>query len=128
MSLNIMVVDDSILIAKRLSSILTELGHNIVAVCDNGKKAFENYETFKPDLITMDITMPEMDGIESTKKICAQYPEALVIMVTSHGQEQMVIDAINSGAKGYILKPFKKEKLEETIKTVLEKYGKINHE
>lgn len=128
MPLNIMVVDDSILIAKRLASILEGLGHKIVNVCDNGKKAVENYDTFKPDLITMDITMPEMDGIEATKKICSQHPDALIIMVTSHGQEQMVIDAINSGAKGYILKPFKKEKLEETIEKVMEKYSKTDSE
>ncbi len=124
MSLNIMIVDDSMLIAKKLSAMLTELGHNIVHICGTGKKALENYEKYLPDLITMDITMPEMDGIEATKNIKTSHPEALIVIITSHGQEQMVIDAINAGAKGYILKPFKKEKLEETINMIMTKYGK----
>lgn len=124
MPLNIMIVDDSMLIAKKLSAILIELGHNIVAICGTGKKAVEDYEKYMPDLITMDITMPEMDGIEATKNIKAKHPNALIVMITSHGQEQMVIDAINAGAKGYVLKPFKKEKLEETIDMIIKKYGK----
>ena len=70
----------------------------------------------------MDITMPDMDGIEATRRILATAPSALVVIVTSHGQEQMVMDAIEAGAKGYILKPVKKEKLAETLETVTAKY------
>jgi two-component system chemotaxis response regulator CheY len=70
----------------------------------------------------MDITMPDLDGIEATRRIMAVSPDARIVIVTSHGQEQMVMDAIEAGAKGYILKPVKPEKLKETLETVAAKY------
>jgi len=73
--------------------------------------------------VAMDITMPDMDGIKATRSILEKFPEALIIMVTSHGQEKMVMDAIDAGAKGYIMKPFTREKLDETIRRVMEKFG-----
>jgi len=72
----------------------------------------------------MDITMPDMDGIQATKLIRSEYKDALIIMVTSHGQEQMVIDAIEAGALGYVIKPVKKEKLKESIDGLLKKFWK----
>jgi len=121
-SLNIMVVDDSKITQRKLSMLLEQLGHTIVHVANTGKEAVAAYEKINPDLVTMDITMPDMDGIEATKKIIEIYPDALIMMVTSHGQEQMVMDAIRSGALGYVIKPFKKEKLEEQIKRIVEKF------
>ncbi len=120
--LSVMVVDDSIITIKNLSKILNELGYNVVASCINGQQALEKYQELKPDLVTMDITMPDMDGMEATKKIMAADPKALVIMITSHGQQQMVLDAIEAGAKGYILKPFNKDKVAESIKKLKDRY------
>lgn len=107
----------------KLTKILEELGHEVVATAKNGRQAIDAYMENRPDLVTMDITMPDMDGIEASKKILEQDPEALIIMVTSHGQEQMVMDAIEAGAKGYVLKPFNKEKLADHIDKIMEQYG-----
>jgi two-component system chemotaxis response regulator CheY len=127
---NMMVVDDSALTAKRLVAMLEQLGYEVGKICKTGLEAVEFIEYLNnkglsiPDLITMDITMPDMDGIAATRRILAVQPQALIIMVTSHGQEQMVIEAIGAGAKGYVLKPIKLEKLRDSIKSVLSRYGK----
>jgi two-component system chemotaxis response regulator CheY len=121
-SLRIMVVDDSSITIKKISQLLEQLGHEVVCSCKTGAEAIVNYGQYLPDLVTMDITMPDMDGIEATRQILAASPEALIIMVTSHGQEQMVIESIDIGAKGYILKPIKADKLGEMIRQVYEKY------
>jgi len=120
--LRIMVVDDSGLTVKKMVRLLEDLGHEVVHVAGTGQQAVDAYPEVTPDLVTMDITMPDMDGIEATRRILATAPSALVVIVTSHGQEQMVMDAIEAGAKGYILKPVKKEKLAETLETVTAKY------
>jgi two-component system chemotaxis response regulator CheY len=120
--LRIMVVDDSGLTVKKLAKLVEELGHEVVHVAATGQQAVSDFAAVQPDLVTMDITMPDMDGIEATRRILAESPDALVVIVTSHGQEQMVMDAIEAGAKGYILKPVKKEKLAETLETVAAKY------
>ncbi len=120
--LRIMVVDDSGLTIKKMAKLLEELDHDVVHVAGNGQQAVDAYASVAPDMVTMDITMPDMDGIEATRRIMAQDPDARIIVVTSHGQEQMVMDAIEAGAKGYILKPVKKEKLAETLETVAAKY------
>lgn len=127
---NIMVVDDSALTAKRLVAMLEQLGYEVGKICKTGLEAVETFEYMTnkgfsiPDLITMDITMPDMDGITATRRILALQPKALIIMVTSHGQEQMVIEAIGAGAKGYVLKPINLDKLRESVKNVLSRYGK----
>ena len=123
-SYNILIVDDSKIVVHLLTKMFKELGHNIVGIAENGEEALEKYLELKPDLVTMDITMPKIDGIQSTKNIIAKDPEAIIIMVTSHGQEQMIVEAVEAGAKGYILKPFRKEKIDEQIKQIIKKYRK----
>lgn len=127
--LDIMVVDDSALTAKRLVAMLEELGYEVGKTCKTGLEAVQTIEYLTkkglptPDLITMDITMPDMDGIAATRQILAMQKQLLIIMVTSHGQEQMVIDAIGAGAKGYVLKPIKLDKLRDSINNVMTRYG-----
>ncbi|MCF8045385.1 MAG: response regulator [Desulfarculaceae bacterium] len=124
-SLSVMIVDDSATTVQKLSSIMETLGHRIAGTCDTGKKAFEEYSRLEPDLVTMDITMPDMDGITATREILSAHPDALIVMVTSHGQRQVVIDAVEAGAKNYILKPFNRTKVEEAIEKVREKYPSL---
>jgi two-component system chemotaxis response regulator CheY len=121
-SLNVMIVDDSAITIKKMTNILEKLGHKIVCSCKTGKEAVDSYSDASPDIVTMDITMPDMDGITATKLIIEKHPDALIIMVTSHGQEALVLDAIKSGAKGYLLKPIKAELIEETLTKVINKY------
>ena len=102
-ALNVMVVDDSPIIIRKLTALLNTLGYVVVKTAENGVEAVETYEQYKPDVVTMDVTMPEMDGIEATQAIMSKFPEAKIVMVTSHGQETMVLNALKAGAKGYIL-------------------------
>jgi two-component system chemotaxis response regulator CheY len=113
--LNILVVDDSLIMRKNLVRILEGLSHNIVAEAKNGQEGIDLYKEHAPDLVTMDITMPDMDGITAVKKIKEFDPDTKIVMVTSHGQEAMVMNALKAGAKGYILKPVTHEKIRETI-------------
>ncbi len=112
---NIMVVDDSPIAVKKLKMMLEQLDFNIVATASNGKDVLETYRTALPDLVTMDIVMPEMDGIEATRTLMTEFPSARVIMITSMGQEQMVLEALQAGAKGYLIKPYQEIKLYEAI-------------
>jgi two-component system, chemotaxis family, chemotaxis protein CheY len=111
MSLNVMIVDDSMIMAQKLKVMLSELGHQAVRICKDGEEAVRDYALVKPDVVTMDITMPGMDGIDTMIAILANYPDARFIMITSHGQEAMVVRAIDAGALGYVLKPVAKDRL-----------------
>jgi len=116
--LNILVVDDSLIIRKTLTTELEKMGHTVVATAKSGKEAISLYAEHMPDLVTMDITMPIMSGIDALKEIKKNYPDVNIIMVTSHGEEKLVMDAITSGAKGYVLKPISEEKLTGVISKI----------
>jgi two-component system, chemotaxis family, chemotaxis protein CheY len=116
--LKVLVVDDSLIIRRNLSKILESAGYMVVAEAKDGHEAIELYTRHKPDFVTMDITMPEMDGITAVKEIKKLDKDAKIIMVTSHGQEDMVIGAIRSGASGYLLKPINIMKLRDSIRKV----------
>jgi len=120
--LRIMVVDDSIMLRKNVINILELLGYEVVAEAGNGYEAIEKYKLLKPDIVTMDISMPMeqgiKDGIEALKHIIKYDKDAKVIMVTAHGEEEMVMDAIKLGAKGYMLKPVNKEKMLEVLEKI----------
>lgn len=120
-SLQVLVVDDSLITVKKLAGMLSLLGHKVVMSAGTGKEALAAYESCRPDLVTMDITMPDMDGIEATRLIRARFPDALIIMITSHGQEKMVLDALKAGAKGYLIKPFRQEKMQEAIEAAVKR-------
>jgi two-component system chemotaxis response regulator CheY len=114
-SLRVLVVDDSLITVKKITGILSELGHSVVGTAGTGAGAVSAYRDLKPDMVTMDITMPDMDGVEATRLIIEEFPNATIIMVTSHGQERMLFNSLEAGAKGYLLKPLKKDKLESII-------------
>ena len=119
MAKNILVCDDTAFMRMMIKDILTKNGYNIVAEAENGVKAVEKFNETKPDLVLMDITMPEMDGIQALKKIKEIDPSSCVIMCSAMGQQAMVIEAIQSGAKDFIVKPFQAERVLEAVKKVV---------
>ena len=102
-----------------IKDILTKNGYTVVGEAENGAKAVEKYAELKPDLVLMDITMPEMDGIQALKKIKEADPSATVIMCSAMGQQAMVIESIQSGAKDFIVKPFQADRVLEAVRKVV---------
>ena len=117
--LNVLIVDDSMLAVEMLKNALQELGHRVVRTARTGNEAVAAYKAFNPDVVTMDVTMPGMDGIAATERILKEFPDARIVMVTSHTQQGTVMGALNAGAKGYIVKPFQTEKLREVLGQVI---------
>ncbi len=115
----VLIVDDTAFMRKLLRNILFSGGFDIVGEAENGKQAVEMYKQLKPDLVMLDIVMPEMNGIEALKAIKQMDPNAKIIMCTAVGQEKIVKAAIKLGAKGYIVKPFQAQKVIEEAKKVL---------
>lgn len=116
---NILVVDDAAFMRVMLKDILTKGGHQIVGEAGNGVEAIEQYKKLKPDLVTMDITMPEMEGIEAVKRIKQEDPKAKVIMCSAMGQQLMVVQAIQAGANDFVVKPFQPDRVLEAVKKAL---------
>ncbi|MCI6165857.1 MAG: response regulator [Lachnospira sp.] len=119
MAKNILICDDAAFMRMMIKDILTKNGYNIAGEAENGVKAVEKYAEVKPDLVLMDITMPEMDGIEALKRIKAADPNASVIMCSAMGQQAMVIESIQSGAKDFIVKPFQADRVIEAVQKVV---------
>ena len=119
MAKNILICDDAAFMRMMIKDILTKNGYNIVGEAENGAKAVEKYAELKPDLVLMDITMPEMDGIEALKKIKAAVANASIIMCSAMGQQAMVIESIQSGAKDFIVKPFQADRVLEAVQKVV---------
>ena len=119
MAKNILICDDAAFMRMMIKDILSKNGYNVAGEAENGAKAVEKYAELKPDLVLMDITMPEMDGIQALKKIKESDPSALVIMCSAMGQQAMVIEAIQAGAKDFIVKPFQAERVLEAVKKVV---------
>jgi len=115
----VLIVDDAAFMRKLLRNILFNGGFDIAGEAENGKQAVEMYKQLKPDLVFLDIVMPEMNGIETLKAIKKMDPNAKVIMCTAIGQEKIVKTAIKLGADGYIVKPFQAQKVIEEAKRVL---------
>lgn len=115
MSKRVMVVDDTLFMRTKLKIVLEGLGHRVVAEAANGKEAVEKYVEFKPDVVTMDITMPVMDGLSALREIRALDAGAVVVMVSAMGQEDFVEKAILAGAWNYILKPFENGKIKAVM-------------
>ena len=115
----ILIVDDAAFMRMMIKDILTKNGYEVVAEAANGVEAVELYKSHQPDLVTMDITMPEMDGIEAVKQIKAVNPAAKVIMCSAMGQQSMVMDALKAGANDFIVKPFQADRVLEAVKKIV---------
>ncbi|MFY3793395.1 response regulator [Ureibacillus sp. MALMAid1270] len=119
MSKRILIVDDAAFMRMMIKDILTKNGYEVVGEAADGVQAVEKYNELRPDLVTMDITMPEKDGIAALKEIKSFDPNAVVIMCSAMGQQAMVIDAIQAGAKDFIVKPFQADRVIEAIQKAL---------
>lgn len=115
----ILIVDDAKFMRMMVKDTLEKAGHTVVAEGGNGNEAVELYKEEKPDLVTLDITMPEKDGIEAVKEIIAFDPKANIIMVSAMGQQSMVMEAIKAGAKNFIVKPFQAQAILDAINKVI---------
>ncbi|ADY54967.1 response regulator receiver protein [Syntrophobotulus glycolicus DSM 8271] len=115
MSHKVLLVDDAAFMRMMLKDILSNNGYQIVGEAENGAVAIEKYAELKPDIVIMDITMPEMDGLQAIKEIKAKDPQAKVIMCSAMGQQGMVIEAIQSGAKDFVVKPFQPDRVLEAV-------------
>lgn len=119
MANRILIVDDAAFMRMMIRDILTKNGFEVVGEAQDGAQAVEKFKEVRPDLVTMDITMPEMDGIAALKEIKKMDPDAKVIMCSAMGQQAMVIDAIQAGAKDFIVKPFASDRVIEAINKTL---------
>jgi two-component system chemotaxis response regulator CheY len=118
---NILVVDDAAFMRMMLKDILQKGGHTVVGEAENGSVAVTKYKELKPDLVTMDITMPVMEGIEAVKLIKESDPKAKVIMCSAMGQQGMVVQAIQAGSLDFIVKPFQPDRVLESVTKALSK-------
>lgn len=119
MANRVLIVDDAAFMRMMIKDILTKNGYEVVGEAENGQKAVEKYKELTPDLTLMDITMPEMDGIQAVKNIKAIDGAAKIVMCSAMGQQAMVIESIQAGARDFIVKPFQAERVLEAVRKVI---------
>ena len=116
----IMVVDDAAFLRAMLKDILVKGGHEVIVEAKDGLEAVEKYRALRPDLVTMDITMPVMEGVEAVKEIRKLDPRANIVMCSAMGQKDLIIQAIQSGAKDFIVKPFQSNRVLEAVNRAMD--------
>lgn len=119
MEKKVLVVDDAAFMRMMIKEILSKNGYDVIGEAENGTRAIEKYKELTPDLVIMDITMPEMDGIEAVKEIKKVNQDSTIIMCSAMGQQAMVIESIQAGARDFIVKPFQAERVIEAVKKVI---------
>ena len=119
MSHTVLVCDDAIFMRTMIGDILTQAGFEIVGEAESGLQAVQKYRELKPDLVTMDIVMPDMGGIEAVREICKQDPDAKILMCSAMGQQALVVEAIQAGAKDFVVKPFQPSRVLEAVQRLL---------
>lgn len=119
MNQTVLVCDDAIFMRTMISDILSQAGFEVVGEAESGLQAVEKYRTLKPDLVTMDIVMPDMGGIEAVREICKDDPAAKILMCSAMGQQALVVEAIQAGAKDFVVKPFQPSRVLEAVQRVL---------
>jgi len=117
----VLIVDDAMFMRRMLEDILTKHDFEIIGEAETGTEAVEKYKQLKPDLVTMDIIMPDMSGIDAVKEIVKLDPEARILMVSAMGQQTLVVEAIQAGAKDYVVKPFQPSRVIEAVSRVIKK-------
>ena len=120
MSHSVLVCDDAIFMRTMISDILSQAGYEVVGEAETGTQAVERFKELNPDLVTMDIVMPDMGGIDAVREIVKIAPGAKVLMCSAMGQQALVIEAIQAGAKDFVVKPFQPSRVLEAVQRVLE--------
>jgi two-component system chemotaxis response regulator CheY len=115
----VLICDDAVFMRTMLSDILTQAGFSVVGQAQTGTEAVAKYKELQPDLVTMDIVMPDMGGIEAVKKIVEEYPDAKILMCSAMGQQSLVVEAIQAGARDFVVKPFQPSRVLEAVQRVL---------
>ena len=115
----VLVCDDAIFMRTMITDILTQAGYDVIGEAETGAQAVEKYRQLKPDLVTMDIVMPDMGGIEAVREICKVNPEAKILMCSAMGQQALVVEAIQAGAKDFVVKPFQPSRVLEAVQRLL---------
>ena len=115
MAKRVLIVDDAAFMRMMIKDILSKNGYEVAGEAENGMKAVEKYKELTPDLVLMDITMPEMNGIDAVKNIKAMDPGAKIVMCSAMGQQAMVIESIQAGARDFIVKPFQADRIIEAV-------------
>jgi two-component system, chemotaxis family, chemotaxis protein CheY len=118
MGLRILIADDALFMRNMLKEIFANAGFQVVGEAANGIEAVERYHELRPDLVTMDIVMPLRSGIEALQQITREDPDARIIMCSALGQEALIIEAVQAGAKDFIVKPFKEERVLDVVRRV----------
>lgn len=116
----VLVVDDTKFMRMTLIDMLTNLQHQVLGEAENGEEAVRQYQRLKPDIVIMDITMPVMNGIKASEKILSEFPEAKIIICSAMGQQKMVMEAIEAGAKDFVTKPFDEVRVNEALRRLLD--------
>lgn len=119
MSHTVLVCDDAIFMRTMIADILTQAGYKVVGEAESGVEAVRRFQELKPDLVTMDIVMPEMGGIDAVREIIKMYPDAKILMCSAMGQQALVVEAIQAGAKDFVVKPFQPARVLEAVQRLL---------
>ncbi|HEX5632117.1 MAG TPA: response regulator [Gemmatimonadales bacterium] len=119
MGQTVLVCDDAIFMRTMIADILSQAGYEIVGEAESGSQAVQRYRELKPDLVTMDIVMPDMGGIDAVREIVKQDPDAKILMCSAMGQQALVVEAIQAGAKDFVVKPFQPSRVLEAVQRVL---------
>lgn len=118
-SMTVLICDDAVFMRTMVADILQRAGYTVVGEAATGRQAVEKYRELRPDFVTMDIVMPELSGIDAVKEICSEDPAARVLMCSAMGQQALVVNAIQAGAKEFVVKPFVASRVLEAVKRVL---------
>ncbi len=119
MAHSVLVCDDAIFMRTMIADILSSAGYEVVGEAETGAQAVQKYRQLKPDLVTMDIVMPDMGGIDAVREICKTDPDAKILMCSAMGQQALVVEAIQAGAKDFVVKPFQPSRVLEAVQRVL---------
>ena len=115
----VLICDDAVFMRTMLADILTQAGFAVIGQAKTGAEAVDKYRELRPDLVTMDIVMPDMGGIDAVRTIMGEYPDARILMCSAMGQQSLVIEAIQAGARDFIVKPFQPSRVLEAVQRVL---------
>lgn len=119
MARTVLVCDDAIFMRAMISDILKQAGFEVVGEAETGLQAVEKYRELRPDLVTMDIVMPDMGGIDAVRAIISEFPEAQILMCSAMGQQALVVEAVQAGARDFVVKPFQPSRVLEAVQRVL---------